>query len=58
MHLFDRGFVGRLLCDGLEQVAAEVIQPNLEPVETFSKVEATSQQNAVHLSVWFRTIVD
>lgn len=41
IHLFNRGFVGRLLRDGLEQVAAEVVQPNLEPEETFYKVEAT-----------------
>ena len=35
MHLLDCGLVGRLLRDGLEQVAAEVVQPNLEPEETF-----------------------
>ena len=35
MDLFDCGLVGRLLRDGLEQVAAEVVQPNLEPEETF-----------------------
>ena len=52
MHLFDRGFVGRLLCDGLEQVAAEVIQPNLEPVETFSKVEPASWAKR-RASLWF-----
>ena len=34
MHLFDCGLVGRLLRDGLEQVAAEVVQPNLEPEQT------------------------
>ena len=38
MHLFDCGLVGRLLRDGLEQVAAEVVQPNLEPKKHFVKL--------------------
>ena len=38
MYLFDCGLVGRLLSDGLEQVAAEVVQPNLEPETHFVKL--------------------
>ena len=45
MDLFDCGLVGRLLRDGLEQVAAEVVQPNLEPEETlFEVIEKSSSR--------------
>ena len=58
MHLFDRGFVGRLLCDGLEQVAAEVIQPNLEPVERNIFQSWSHFATKRRASLRFRTIVD
>ena len=44
MYLFDCGLVGRLLSDGLEKVAAEVVQPNLEPKTHFVKLV----QNRMH----------
>ena len=44
MHLFNCSLVGRLLRDGLEQVAAEVVQPNLEPETYFVKLV----QNRMH----------
>ena len=44
MYLFDCGLVGRLLSDGLEQVAAEVVQPNLEPKTHIVKLV----QNRMH----------
>ena len=49
-YLFDRGFVGRLLRDGLEQVAAEVVQPNLEPEAHFPNLTPLS---ALHSYSYF-----